>query len=206
MSQLASYTEKFVRRIFLLRNCCTRIEKKFDSRSLRVTDVEFVYSSSFLSVCCQWESLLEEILFEVVCGEESDKKGNTRLASFNSRITFEKLLLVGGKEYIAISNLKKAEEIATIFVANGRPFSEVSDTNRTHIQQAFWIRNAIAHESSFARRIFREKVPGVDILPTSKRFPGAFLRHQFRVSPSQRRFELYFAAFQSAAREIAAAW
>jgi hypothetical protein len=82
----------------------------------------------------------------------------------------------------------------------------VSDHNRTLLQQAVLIRNAIAHESSFAMHQFRNKVPGVATLPHSKRAPAAFLRHVFRVAPAQRRVDLYFAAYQSAAREIAAAW
>ena len=100
----------------------------------------------------------------------------------------------------------RAEELAALFIKRGLPFSAVSEPNCTLLQQAVRIRNAIAHESSFATEKFRASVPGVSALPRSKRSPGAFLRHEFRQAPSQRRYELYFAAYQTAAQEIAGAW
>jgi hypothetical protein len=206
LSQLAKIADRFNRRVLHFKSCCDRIERQFSLGALRVTDVELVYASSFLSVCAQWEALLEEILLEAVCGETSIKKGNTRLATFKHRNHLRSLLLIPGKNYVSIESLRRAEDMAALFVTNGRPFSAVGDDNRTHIQQAVWIRNAIAHQSAFATGVFRDKVPGVGSLPTSKRSPGAFLRHEFRVSPSQRRYELYFAAFQSAAKQIAEAW
>lgn len=171
-----------------------------------MTDVELVYSSSFLSVSSHWESLLEEILFETVCGEESGRPGNQRYATFRKRRHLEDILLFPGKDYVSIPNLKRAEELAGLFISQGRPISAVSEPNRTLLQQATWVRNVIAHESAFAMQIFYKKVPGVDALPRSRRSPGAFLRHEFRQEPSQRRYELYFAAYQSAADEIARAW
>lgn len=157
-------------------------------------------------MCAHWESFLGEIILDVVTGEVSGKKANRRYATFDSRRCLENLLLFPDKDYLALPTLKKAEQIAGLFVANSRPLSAVSDSNRTFLQQAAWIRNAIAHQSAFAIATFRSKVPGVGSLAPPKRIPGAFLRHEFRVSPTQRRVDLYFAAFQGAAREIALAW
>ena len=206
MSRLSDHVARFGRFVLRYRSCCSRIEHEFRRERLRVTDVELVYSSSFLSICSRWESLLEDILFEVVSGEESRKPGNRRNATFRTRKHLAHILLFPRKDYLSIPNLKHAEELAALFIDNGRPISAVTEPNRTLLQQAVWIRNAIAHESSFALEKFRTRVPGVASLPRTKRSPGAFLRHEFRVAPSQRRYELYFAAYQSAASEIAAAW
>lgn len=195
-----------MRRVLRFRRCCARIEGEFARKRLRVTDVELVYSSSFLSVCSQWEAFLEETLFETVCGEKSSRQENRRFATFQKRKNLREVLLFPHKGFLSIPNLKDAEALAALFINQGRPISAVSEQNRTFLQQAVWIRNAIAHESSFAIEQFRAKVPGVTTLPRSKRSPGAFLRHEFRVAPSQRRVELYFAAYQSAAKEIAYAW
>lgn len=208
MSGLSDQADRFIRQANRLRNCCRRVEKQFGRGGLKITDVELVYASSFLSACSLWESLLEVTLFEAVCGEESRYSGNTRLATFKKRRHLERLLLYPKKDYVSIPSLSKAEEMASLFISSGGPFSAVTETNRTHIQQATWIRNAIAHQhqGAFAMNSFKKKVPGVLSLPSAKRTPGAFLRHEFRVSPSQRRYELYLAAFQSAAKEIGNAW
>ena len=54
--------------------------------------------------------------------------------------------------------------------------------------------------------IFREKVPGVDALLPHRRNPGPFLRFEFRKEPAQRRYEVYFGAFQGAATELRDSW
>ena len=203
---MSDHTERFDRRVLRYHRCCGRIEDQFHRKQLRVTDVELVYSSSFLSVCSQWESLLQDILYEVVCGEASRRRDNRRYVSFQRRKYLEDVLLFPSKDYLSIPNLKRAEELAALFISRGRPMSAVSESNRTYLEQAVRIRNAIAHESTFALEKFRSRVPGVSALPPSKRSPGAFLRHEFRKAPSQRRYELYYAAYRSAAKEIARAW
>lgn len=206
MNRVGNYVDKFIRRVQRYRRCCVRIEEQFARSQLRVTDVELVYSSSFLAVCSQWESLLEEILYEAICGEESSKSGNHRYATFQKRKHLEDVLLFPGKDYLAIPTLKRAEQLASLFIRDGRPISAVSEPNSTFLQQAVQIRNAIAHQSEYAIKKFRHSVPGVSALPHSKRSPGAFLRHEFRLIPSQRRYELYYTAYQSAAVEIANSW
>ncbi|MCY4555643.1 MAG: hypothetical protein OXF79_04545 [Chloroflexi bacterium] len=116
------------------------------------------------------------------------------------------ILTYRGPPYLAFGTIENALRLSKLLVNDGRPISAVSAPNRTLIGQAYQIRNAIAHDSDNVRKSFRIKVPGVQSLPNSKRTPGAFLRHEFRVQPVQRRYQLYFAAYQSAAKEIGSAW
>jgi hypothetical protein len=206
LSRIRDRADSFVRYLTLYRNCCRRIENELSAGRLKITDVELVYSSSFLSVSAQWEAFVEDVIFEAVLGERSQKGGNRRYVMFQSRQRMQDVLLYPGKDYISLPTLSKAEELASLFIQDGRPITAVSEQNRTYLKQASWIRNAIAHRSSHSLRTFRAKVPGVETLPRSKRSPGAFLRHEFRVSPKQRRYEVYFAAFRSASVEIADAW
>ena len=206
LSRLTDQATRFVRGVGRYRNCCVRIEDAIYQGRLTVTDVELVYCASFLSVCSKWEVFLEEILYETICGEPSRFSSNQRYVTFTNRQTLTNVLLFPGRSYLSIPNLTRAEELAELFIKNGRPISAVSEENKIMLKQAINIRNAIAHASVFARRKFRESVPGVDALPTRKRLPGAFLRHEFRQHPRQRRYEIYFVAYQSAANEIMEAW
>ncbi len=142
----------------------------------------------------------------MVCGEASERARRLRLAAFSSRKQFERVLLHPNKKYLGISNVKEAQKITSLFVRDGIPFTAIDDASMTYLQQAVSIRNAIAHQGDHAVKLFRDSVPGVDQLRPAKRFPGAFLRHIFRQSPSQRRYELYFAAYKRSARLIADAW
>jgi len=206
LSQLVNHAHRFIRKVDLFRSCCSRIEQQFECGQLRISEVELVYSSSFLSVCAQWEALLEEVLFEAICGEESKKKSNRRLVKFSSKKHLEEILLFPSKKYLGLSSVKDASKLAALFVRKGMPISAIGMSRRSYLSEAVSIRNAIAHQGGYAMREFRRRVPGVLDLRPVKRFPGAFLRHQFRSSPSQRRCELYFAAFKAAANDLAEAW
>jgi hypothetical protein len=206
LPQLSRRVDEFANHIARLGNCCRRIEEQFALGRLKVGDVELVYTSSFLSACSRWESLLEHCLYDTVCGTASPRPGNYRLASFRSRRHLQQVLLHPNKDYISFQSLKQTKELAALFTNEGRPFNAISEPNQTYIQQAMWIRNAIAHQSDYALGVFRDKVPGVDALLPNKQVPGPFLRFEFRVSPTQRRYELYFGALQGAANELHDAW
>lgn len=199
-------TAKLLKRIDRLGNCCLRLEKQFKSGRLRVTDVELVYSSSFLSIWSYWAAFLEDCLYDSACGPASPRKKKLRLVELSSRDALKKILLYPNKRYVGIDSLEDAEAIASLFIRDGKPFAAVSSPYRTLLQQAAWIRNAIAHQSDFAVKIFRDKVPGVSSLPIGRRTPGAFLRHEFRTSPTQRRYEIYSSAIKAAATEVQGAW
>lgn len=195
MNHLSEYAERFRRSIRRYADCCVRMEREHRLGRLRITDIELVYSSSFLSVCSRWETFLGSVLIEAACGAQSSIPGNWRKASFRSRKELSNILTHRGRPYLNVGTIEDAEQLMELLVNKGRPVSAVSETNRTLIRHATQIRNAIAHDSVMAKRNFREKVPGVRALPNSRQTPGAFLRHEYRVQPNRRRYEIYFTAF-----------
>lgn len=206
MEPIEAVSKSFQRHIDRLANCARRLEMLLDNHEVSVTDVELVYMSAFLSVYARWESFMEDTIIEASCGRGSGSQANIRHVSFRSHAVLRRLLLYLDKDYIPLPSLKHGIELASILVKQGRPLSQISESNRTHIQQAAWIRNAIAHQSDHSLRIFRDKVPGVTSLPQRSRRPGPFLRTVFRTSPTQRRYEIYFTSFKSAANEVMEAW
>lgn len=206
MQPIEALSESFQRHIDRLAGCVERLEKHLVNREVSVTDAELLYTSAFLSVCARWQSFMEDSIIEASCGRESRSRTNYRHVEFQSRAALRRLLLYPDKDYISLPSLKQGIAMASLLVNQGRPLSQISEPNQTHIQQAVWIRNAIAHQSDHSLRVFREKVPGVSTLPHPRRRPGPFLRTVFRSSPTQRRYEIYFTAFKSAAKEVMKAW
>lgn len=198
-----STLDSYIRRVL---RTCERVEQGLARGSLLVTDVELVYSSGFLSIVTRWEAFLEDSLYESVCGVAPGKLVARRNVIVPSRSRLERILLHPNHEYIQLTTVKQAESLYDLFLKNSGPFGSVSAPNRTYLQQAIYIRNAIAHSSASATIRFRDGVPGVTALPSNRQTPGAFLRHIFRQSPSQRRLELYCAAFLSAAGEMNEGW
>ena len=145
-------------------------------------------------------------MYEAVCGSAPRRLRAERLVSVSSRGQLERLLLHPDKDYVSLATVRQAQSLYGLYLKSEGPFGAVSASERTYIQQALWIRNAIAHSSESAISIFRTKVPGVTSLPMTRRNPGPFLRHEFRTNPAQRRFELYCHAFVSAAEDMSKAW
>lgn len=193
----------YIRRV---QNCCQRVEDQYRHGNLFTTDVELVYTSGFLASVSRWETFLMEALNEAVCGTAPKALGRRRNIMVTNRVRLSKVLLFPDKDYVSLTTVNQADAIFGLFLKDRGPFGAVSDPNRTYIQQAIWIRNAIAHSSEAARGVFQSKVPGVSALPRSRRTPGTFLRHVFRVSPSQRRLDLYCSAMLSAATEMSDGW
>lgn len=206
MSSVSDLAARFDRSVKRYRNCCIRIEQPRIASGLKVTDIELVYASSFLSVVTQWESFLVDVIYEAVCGGLAPGSKVKRRVSVESRRALDDILLYPGKKYIAVSDVEDAERLCGLFVRDAAPINGIQTSQRTIIKQAKFIRNRIAHDSEHSRTQFSRHVPGVSGLPRPKRKPGAFLRHQFRRSPAQRQYEVYFAAFRRAARDVARTW
>ncbi len=183
-----------------------RIEEQHSKGNVLVTDAELLHCSSMLSVIAQWEALLEDVCYIAICEGSQVKVNPERLISSWEENDARRLLLYPNKKYIGIQSLNEFRDYSRCFIKEGLPFSAVSESNSTRIQQSIYIRNAIAHRSKHSKEIFLSKVPGVSALANSKRTPGALLRHVFRQSPVQRRYEQYFAAYRGAAVEISASW
>lgn len=197
---------RFSAHVRRLQRCCLRVEKQLHSGNLRVSDVELVYTSSFLAMVTRWEAFVEAALYEAVCTPAPKALRIRRHLAIASRSHLQRILLHPDKEYVSLTTVRQARDVYELFLKGAGPFGGISDTNQTYIQQAIWIRNAIAHASAASDRAFKKKVPGVASLPRNRRQPSAFLRHEFRVAPSQRRFDLYCSAFLSAATEMGDDW
>lgn len=203
MNRIVKLNRRFARHVDALTLCCQRSEQAHASGVLRVRDVELVYASSFLSVFVRWENFLIDCIVECAC----DRTGRRVLLSPRSRPHMWRLLKYPERDYVSVSSMKDAVERAKLFLhKDGLPFSSISEPNRTRLEHARLTRNAIAHHSESALNSFRAKVSGVEALANNQRFPGQFLRHRFRHTPDQRRWEMFFVVFKASAQEVESGW
>ncbi len=188
-----------------LNSYCDRVERACSVGRLQVQDANIGYASALLVAASRWEAFLEDFLFFCVCGTANQKQSRRRLIEPKNVDAFRKMLLRGDR-YLSMPTLADAKQVAGLYLKDSVPFSCVSDGNSGALGEMRFIRNAIAHESSYAIKMFRKKCPGVESLGPRRRFPGPYLRHEFRKNPSQRRIQLYFAAIKGAHAEIESAW
>lgn len=188
-----------------MRACCERVESLLKQKKIQITDCELIYESAFLNAMARFEGLLNLLLSEFVCGAESKHSGLFRLVQPRSREVFREVL-TGGRAYIELMPYKDCVDVAKRFLNDGRPFSDVDNSDRQILAQAMLVRNAIAHRSDAALGKFRRTVTGVSLLPTHRQFPGSYLRRPYRAHPHATWNDLYLDTLEKVGAVLATSW
>jgi hypothetical protein len=178
-------------------NLSTRLRTTEDARAkveLLVADgamtrreAERVYEGLFMRAITTFEAFLEELFFLTVLGESGHSKSRALpRAQFPSRVVLSEFVLAG-RDYVEWLPYKAIEKRASLYLRKGRPFSELSDGQKSQIKEWGVTRNAIAHPGRHARDQFRDKVVGQRTLLPHEKTPAGFLRST--PQPKLRQFE-----------------
>ena len=112
------------------------------------------------------------------------------LITVSSSAALRDILLQGGK-YMDWLPYDRTERRARLYLKDGKPFSELTDGDRSMVKTITTIRHAIAHRSHHATSEFTRTVTGSQVLLRGERSPAGFLRSEVRAGPARNRFEVY---------------
>ena len=164
------------RRLAATEQTRVRIEGLHHEARITRRDIERVYEALCMKAITTFETFLEELFHQVVLGQSNHpKRWVLPRADFRSRAALNKLVL-GNNDYVDWLPYKRVEERAKVFLRSGRPFTEISDGQRTQVSDWHRLRNAIAHPGDPARTVFRTKVVGQRVLLNHEKTPAGFLR------------------------------
>ena len=164
-----------------------KVELLVRSRVMTRREAERVYEGLVMRAIATLEAFLEELFYLTVLGESGHPKSRAQpRADFRSRAVLSEFVL-GGRDYVDWLPYRAVEDRASVYLRKGRPFSELSDGQKSKIKQWHVTRNAIAHPGRHAREQFRDKVIGGMTLLPHEKTPAGFLRST--PQPHLRRFE-----------------
>lgn len=181
----------FLRNLETLNYTRGRMENLYRAREIALRDIHSVYEALFLRAVTSFEVFLEELFISIL--EERIKYRGKRV-SLRMKATSKKALLeilLQGDKYLTWLPFNNTTDRAKLYLEGGRPFSELSEGDRSIIKTITVIRNAIAHNSPHAAREFERTVIGSQALLRGEKKPAGFLRSQVRSGPSKNRFEVY---------------
>lgn len=174
-------------------------ESAFADGSLRRSDVDHIYESTFLDLVSYFEVFVEDLFFICVLGRSA-------IGDVEPTVTFPTrrlaaVLSSAERGYTSWSKMQEVLVRAEIYLKDGRPFSRLRGRGRDLevLSSGLKIRNAIAHRSEHAKTQFLmlpEKT-----LPPSRRTPAGYLQ---QLVGATSRHETYATAYARIANALTA--
>jgi hypothetical protein len=167
------------------------MEELYHGNRIVLRDLHSVYEALFLRAVTSFEVFLEDLFISIVRHRAAYNR--TRVSVRMTAISTQALMgiLLQGEKYMAWLPFGHTEERAKIYLKDGRPFTELTDGDKSVIRTITTIRNAIAHGSTYASNEFKRTVIGSRTLLPVERKPAGFLRSTVRTGPTRNQFEVY---------------
>lgn len=177
------------------------MEALYAARQIALRDLHSVYEALFLRGVTSFEVFLEALFLAIMRRRVKypRRRGvGLRMTPASDKALWDILLQTG--KYLQWVPFKHTEDRAKLYLAEGRPFSDLTDGDRSTIKTITTIRNAIAHSSTHAKIEFERTVIGSRALLRGERNPAGFLRSQ--ANPTQKRFEIYMLELSRIAHDL----
>jgi hypothetical protein len=170
-----------------------RLEARHSEGVLSAQDVTRAYEGAFLGYYTSLERHIERLFFGLLMGRYTVSGHSApRITIASHRVAHE--VVAGDRGYADWLPITKTERRAPIYLAGGRPFDRLNSVDKEVLQRMQWIRNAVAHRSAHATRVFRRQLIDGKGIPPRQRSPAGYLRGEH--APGQTRLE-YLAAQSS---------
>lgn len=193
--------DKLVLRLQGIERTRKRVESLLAANHIGIRDMDAIYAGLFTNAITGFEAFIEELFINLLVGN-SRYSNSTPRAAFKAHEVARDVIL-GRDQYVEWLPYERTKDRAVIFFRGGRPFSMLPTLLEEKIRHSSIIRNALVHSSRHAKAKFEQKVISSISLAPKEQTPIGFLRSQFRISPVQRRFEVYTQAFIDSANFLA---
>lgn len=168
------------------------MERLYRTNHIALRDLHSVYEAMFIRGVTSFEVFLQDQFIAIMNGTASYSRGRGVFVKMSATSPAALMdILLQKRAYVTWLPYDETRKRASIYLKEGKPFSDVQKPERETMDRITLIRNAIAHQSTHAIRQFEDKVlSGLTLLPQERR-PAGFLRSVLRAAPLQRRFEFY---------------
>lgn len=183
--------DKFVRSLRNLDYTRRRMEALYQSNSIVMRDLHSVYEALFLRTVTSFEVSLEEQFIATLSGraQYDRRRVSLRMTAVSRQVLMD--IILQGDRYLTWLPFSQTEDRAKIYLKDDKPFSELTDGDKSMMRTITTIRNAIAHRSRHATSEFKRTVIGNRPMLSGEKSPAGFLRSQARAAPMRNRFEVY---------------
>ena len=180
-----------------------KLERLFAMGVVVKRDIDQVYSGIYMECLTSFERLIEDLFIGLLSNRLVTSQTDTvPLVEFRNKQAIRPMVYAG-RNYVDWIPYHQTEERAKIFFRNGQPFTNLNAHDKNVIGQCTYVRNAIAHKSLRAKKVFDEQVLSrLPPLMAREKTPTGHLRSVFRNNPMQTRYENYVFEMTALARKL----
>jgi hypothetical protein len=198
--------DRLAREFRLLERTRANIDTLVAGSLLTEDAADRMYEALFLSAHVAIEGFIEELFLGLLVSNRGVRSSRAdirpRIEVRSHRIARE-LITGAGRKYVDWLPYERTVDLAKLFFRGGRPFDDLSQTQKQLLSRGHTIRNAIAHRSRYSLSQFERQIIGSTPLPPKERQPAGYLRGHLRTSPAQTRFSNLIAQLLFVARDLA---
>jgi hypothetical protein len=162
------------------------MEKLVSKGEMSERDLLLAYSGALLTFHSFTENSIEQLFLGLVAGRlpHGDRRVRS-LVEIKSAATVRKVVF-GARSYADwLPYDKWTVPRAEAFLSAGRPFTNLTRSDRTHLDDMTVLRNALAHQSSHAEDRFHNRFTNGRALTPVQRRPSGYLRGQHAVGQTR---------------------
>jgi hypothetical protein len=148
-------------------------------RRTTITDemISNAYIGLFLSMCTEFEGFLEELFLGLLLDGGGVAQAGITTNLIVQRDEIMRALVYGpNSDYADWMPYDRTLRRAETYFLDGKPFSALDAGQKSRLKEIYLIRNVLAHNSDYSRKLFDAKVIGERVLSESQRTPIGFLR------------------------------
>ena len=168
-----------------------RMELRYRRGEVPKADLKYAYAGAFVTFYTETESRLEESFLGLLTGRIKPPRSVIRPLIEVKSDAVARNILKGDRSFVDWLPYDRTRKRAQAFFSRGEPFYSLDKSRQKTFGRASILRNAIAHRSGSANRLFTSEFVEGKNLPPSDRKPTGYLRGYH--ATSQRRISLHFA-------------
>lgn len=136
-----------------------------------------VYAGAYVAYLAFFEQQLEELFIGLLTGKYLHPKNEVRPLVLMPSAKAAKSIITGGRSYVDwLPYDQHTRKRAPAFLLAGEPFYSLSKPDRSSLERASILRNAVAHQSDHSQRRFSKEFTAGKALRSSELQPAGYLR------------------------------
>ena len=198
-----SLAQQFIRQINSLERTRKEIDALYAKDLVTRSLVEHTYAALYLSAFTSFEGFLEDLFVGLLVDGKGYSQANVsaRVLVKTHAIARELIFAEGNGNYVNWLPFDHTERRSKLFFTGGRPFTSLSDSSKDILRQSQYVRNVLAHQSSYSLERFSKHVIRSQRLNPREKKPLGYLR-AFHTSAIPTKYEFHVKSLSLVANSI----